>query len=44
MYDTGVEYARREALPAAAGSVEFTRATLGDHAGVVGAALIAAES
>jgi glucokinase len=44
MYDTGVEYARREALPAAAGSVEFTRATLGDHAGVVGAALIASES
>ena len=44
MYDVAVEYARRESLAAPCQAVEFTRAKLGDHAGVVGAALIAAES
>jgi glucokinase len=44
MYDVAVEYARREALAAPGAAVEFTRAKLGDHAGVVGAALIAADS
>jgi glucokinase len=42
LYDVAVEYARRESLPAAAAGVGFTRAGLGDHAGVVGAALIGA--
>lgn len=42
MYDVAVEYARREALAAPGRSVAFTRAKLGDHAGVIGAALIAA--
>lgn len=40
LYDVAVDYARREALAAPAATVEFTRAGLGDHAGVVGAALI----
>ena len=44
MFDIAVEYARREALAAPCQAVEFTRAKLGDHAGVVGAALIGAES
>ncbi len=44
MYDVAVEYARREALAAPGAAVEFTKAKLGDHAGVVGAALIAADS
>jgi glucokinase len=43
LYDVTVDYARREALAAPAAAVEFTRATLGDHAGVVGAALLAAD-
>jgi glucokinase len=43
LYDVAVDYARREALPAPATGVEFTRAALGDNAGVVGAALFAAE-
>lgn len=42
LYDVAVEYARREALAAPGKSVEFCRAGLGDHSGVVGAALIAA--
>jgi glucokinase len=42
IYDVAVEYARREALAAPGRVVEFTRAQLGDHAGVVGAALIGA--
>jgi glucokinase len=42
IYDTAVDYARREALAAPARSVEFARASLGDYAGVVGAALIGA--
>jgi glucokinase len=44
IFDVAVEYARREALAAPCQAVEFTRARLGDHAGVVGAALIGAES
>lgn len=44
MYDVAVEYARREALAAPGAAVTFTRAKLGDFAGVVGAALIAGES
>ncbi len=36
--------ARREALPAPAASVEIVKAGLGDHAGVVGAALLGAEA
>lgn len=44
MYDVAVEYARREALAAPGAVVTFTRAKLGDYAGVVGAALIAAHA
>jgi glucokinase len=44
MFDIAVEYARRESLAAPCQTVEFTRAKLGDHAGVVGAALIGAEA
>jgi glucokinase len=44
LYDVAVEQARREALPVPATAVEFTRAALGDYAGVVGAALLAAEA
>jgi glucokinase len=43
LYDVAVDYAKREALAAPAATVEVTRAGLGDYAGVVGAALIAAE-
>jgi glucokinase len=42
MYEVAVDYARRESLAAPANVVEFTRAKLGDNAGVIGAALIAA--
>jgi glucokinase len=42
LYDVAVEYARREALAAPGRTVEFRKARLGDHAGVVGAAMIAA--
>jgi glucokinase len=42
LFDVAVEYARRESLAAPGKSVEFKRAKLGDHAGVVGAALIGA--
>jgi glucokinase len=44
LYDVAVEYARRESLAAPGARVSFSRAKLGDHAGVVGAALIAAAS
>jgi glucokinase len=43
MYDVAVEYARWESLTAPADAVTFTRAKLGDNAGVIGAALIAAD-
>lgn len=42
LYDVAVEYARWESLAAPGATVSFTRAKLGDNAGVVGAALIAA--
>ena len=42
LYDVAVDYAKREALAAPAATVEFSRAGLGDYAGVVGAALIGA--
>jgi len=42
LYDMAVEYAKRESLAAPGGVVTFTKATLGDHAGVIGAALIGA--
>ena len=42
MYDVGVQYARQEALAAPGETVGFTRAQLGDYAGVIGAALIGA--
>lgn len=41
LFDIAVEYARREALAAPGRSVEFVKAGLGDHAGVVGAAIVA---
>jgi glucokinase len=44
LYDVAVEYALRESLAAPGAAVEFTRAKLGDHSGVVGAALIGAAS
>jgi predicted NBD/HSP70 family sugar kinase len=37
-------HARREALPTPAAAVDIVRAKLGDHAGVIGAALIGAEA
>lgn len=40
VYDVAVDYARRESLAAAIRGTEFTRAQLGDYAGVVGAALL----
>jgi glucokinase len=40
VFDVAVEYARRESLAAAIKGTEFTRAKLGDYAGVVGAALL----
>ena len=42
LFDVAVEYARSEALAAPGGAVTYTRAKLGDYAGVVGAALISA--
>ncbi|MFN8594213.1 MAG: ROK family protein [Thermomicrobiales bacterium] len=42
LYDVAVDYAEREALAAPGRVVEFRKAGLGDHAGVVGAALIGA--
>lgn len=42
LYDVAIEYAGREALAAPGKTVEFRKAGLGDHSGVVGAALIAA--
>lgn len=44
MFDVAVDHARRESLAAPAAAVEFTRASLGDNAGVVGAALIGAQA
>ncbi len=44
LFDVAEEYARYESLKAPGQAVEFSRAKLGDHAGVVGAALIGAES
>jgi glucokinase len=41
-FDVAVEYAGRESLAAPGRTVEFRKAGLGDHAGVVGAAMIAA--
>ena len=42
LFDVAAEYAGREALAAPGRAVEFHKAGLGDHAGVIGAALIAA--
>lgn len=42
MYDVAVAHAQSDALAAPARAVEFSRARLGDHAGVIGAALIGA--
>lgn len=44
LYDVAVEYARRESLAAPLQTVSFTRAKLGDHAGVIGAALFGANA
>ncbi len=44
LYDVAVEYAGREALAAPERAVTFTRAELGDHAGVIGAALVGAQA
>lgn len=44
MFDVAVEFARRESLAAPAASVDFSRAALGDYAGVIGAALIGSQS
>ncbi|MDQ3227540.1 MAG: ROK family protein, partial [Chloroflexota bacterium] len=44
LFDVAVEYAHYESLAAPAKAVTFERAKLGDHAGVVGAALIGAAS
>ena len=42
LYDVASNHARRESLAVPGRAVEFTRAKLGDHSGVVGAALIGA--
>jgi glucokinase len=42
LFDVASDYARRESLAVPGRAVEFTRAKLGDHSGVVGAALIGA--
>jgi glucokinase len=44
LFDVASSYARREALGVPGRAVEFTHAKLGDHSGVVGAALIGAGS
>lgn len=44
LFDVAADYARREALAAPGGAAEFSRAQLGDYAGVVGAALTAVEA
>src|SRR5215204_2014522 len=44
LFDVAADYARRESLAVPGRAVEFTRAKLGDHSGVVGAALIGAGS
>lgn len=44
LYDVAVEYAERESLAAPGRAVTFTRAHLGDHAGVIGAALFGANA
>ena len=43
LFSVAANHARREALPTPAGTIEIVRASLGDHAGVIGAALIGAE-
>lgn len=40
LFDVATNHCLREALPTAANSVEIVRAELGDHSGIVGAALI----
>jgi glucokinase len=42
LFDVAALHARREALPTPARTVEIVKAGLGDHAGVVGAALLGA--
>lgn len=42
LFEVAARHARREALPTPAASVEIVKAGLGDHAGVVGAALLGA--
>ena len=44
LFDVAVRQARREALPTPARTVELVKAGLGDHSGVVGAALLGAEA
>jgi glucokinase len=44
LFSVASNHARREALPTPGNAVEIVRAKLGDHAGVVGAAIIGAEA
>ena len=44
LFDVASRVARRESLPVAGRSVDIVKATLGDNAGVIGAALIGAET
>lgn len=44
LFDAAERVTRRESFPSAGKEVEFVRAALGDNSGVVGAAVIAAES
>jgi glucokinase len=44
LFSVAANHARREALPTPAASVEIVRAKLGDYAGVIGAAIIGAQS
>jgi glucokinase len=44
LFNVASNHARRESLPTPANAVDIVRAKLGDHAGVIGAALIGAEA
>lgn len=44
LFETAEKWTRKESLPYAGDQVEIVKATLGDYSGVVGAAMIAAES
>jgi glucokinase len=44
LFSVAANHARRESLPTPANDIKIVRAKLGDYAGVIGAALIGAQS